>query len=336
VSTLKHIASMIEGEVIGDPMVEITGVSEIQNGKPDTITFLGNLKYRKYLNETSASAVITNDPSFIDDKNGIVVQNPTWAIGKILDFFYPQLTPTKTIHESAIIHPEANLGKNVTIEAGVVIEAGANIDDDVWIGANTVIGRTANIGSESKLHANVTVYRNVEIGARAIIHSGAVIGSDGFGFTTIKGQNIKISHTGNVIIGDDVEIGACTSIDRGTIGNTVIENNVKLDNQIQIAHNVKIGESCLIAAGARIAGSSEIGHHSRMGGMSGVVDSVKVGPHSTIASTTAVTKSLPGNQMYAGNPAREIREQHKRDAVFTEISRIKKRLDQLQNQVKTD
>ncbi len=334
--TLKQIASLVDGEIIGDSLLEISGVSEIQNGRPGTITFLGNPSYSKYLASTEASAIITNDRSLIVDRNGLVVQNPTLAISKVLSLFFPEETPANTIHPSAIIHESARIGKNVTIEPGVVIDANVTIGDRCWIRANTVMGKNVVMGSDCHCFSNVSLYHDVEIGNRAIIHSNAVLGSDGFGFVNENGKNEKIPHTGKVILGDDVEIGASTTIDRGTIGNTVIGNDVKLDNQVQIAHNVKLGDGCRIGGGGCVGGSTNIGENTITGGMVGFINSLTIGPNSAFAASSIVTKSLPGNQIYAGNPAREIKEKNKRDAALTEIPRIKKQLDKLQEQVKNN
>ncbi len=334
--TLKQIASLIDGEIIGDPMIDISGVSEIQNGKSGTITFLGNSKYQKYLSDTSASAIISNNESILEGKNGIIVQNPTLAISKVLELFFPKKKPIVGIHSNASIHENATIGNNVTIDAGVVIEDGAIIKDDVWIGSNSVVGQNTIVGQNSRLYANVTLYHNITIGERAIIHSGAVIGSDGFGFTVENGNNYKIHHTGNVVVGNDVEIGASTTIDRGTIGDTTLNDDVKLDNQVQIAHNVKLGKGCRISGGSCIGGSTELGENVIAGGMVEFINSLVIGSNSAFAGASIVTKSLPGNQIYAGNPAREIKSQHKRDATIAEIARIKKQLDKLQNQVKNN
>jgi len=308
----------------------ITGVSEIQNGRESTITFLGNLKYKKYLQTTDASAVVVTEASLLDNKPGIVHNNPQLAIAKILGEFAPKIQYTKGVNENAYVNSKAKIGNNVTIGAFSVIEPGVIIGDHSNIGSHTVIGQKTIIGRNCNIFSNIHIYHGTNIGDNAIIHSGTVIGSDGFGFVTDKDINHKIPQNGNVIIGNDVEIGANSAIDRGTIGDTVIEDQCKLDNHVHLAHNVRLGKGCLLTAAVTIAGSVEVGEFCIFAGHVGVAPHVKIGARSILAAKTGVSKSLIGGKVYAGMPAREIREQHKREAVYSEVVRIHKRLKKLE------
>ena len=319
----------VDGYISGDPNLEITGVSEIQNGKSGTITFLGNQAYKKYMDSTKASAVIVSNEKFLSGKDGVVVRNPQFAMAKVLSKFFPNEYNAKGIHPKAIVDSSSNLGNNVTIEAGAVIEAGVTIDDSTFIGANVFIGKNTKIGSECNIYQNVVIYQDIFIGNKVIIHGSAVIGCDGYGFVKDEGKHLKIPQTGTVLIGDDVEIGANSVIDRATIGETIISNMTKIDNLVHIGHNVQIGSGCLITAQVGIAGSAIIGDNCSIGGQAGVVPHVEIGPESIIAAKSGVTKSLIGGEMYGGYPARPIKEQHKRDAIYSEISIMRKKLDQL-------
>jgi len=309
----------------------ITGVSEIQNGRESTITFLGNLKYKKYLPTTGASAVVVPEASLLDNKPGIVHHNPQLAIAKILGEFTPKLRYTSGVNETAYVDSKAKIGKNVTIGPFSVIEAGVIIGDDSNIGSHTVIDQKTSVGKNCKIFSNIHIYHGTNIGDNAIIHSGTVIGSDGFGFVTDQDINHKIPQNGYVIIGNDVEIGANCAIDRGTIGDTIIEDQCKLDNHVHLAHNVRLGKGCLLTAAVTIAGSVEVGEFCIFAGHVGVAPHVKIGARSVLAAKTGVSKSLTGGKVYAGMPAREIREQHKREAVYLEVVRIQKILKKLEN-----
>ena len=319
----------VDGDISGDPDLEITGVSEIQNGKSGTITFLGNQAYKKHMDNTKASAVIVSNEKFLSGKDGVIVRNPQFAMAKVLSKFFPNEYNAKGIHPKAIVDSSSNIGNNVTIEAGAVIEAGVTINDSTFIGANVFIGKNTKIGSDCNIYQNVVIYQDIFIGNKVIIHGSAVIGCDGYGFVKDEGKHLKIPQTGTVLIGDDVEIGANSVIDRATIGETIISNMTKIDNLVHIGHNVQIGSGCLITAQVGIGGSAIIGDNCSIGGQAGVVPHVEIGPKSIIAAKSGVTKSLIGGEMYGGYPARPIKEQHKRDAIYSEISIMKKKLDQL-------
>ena len=327
--TLKNIASSIGGDISGDPNLEITGVSEIQNGSSGTISFLGNQAYRKYMDSTKSSAVIVSDKKQLSGKDGIIVKNPQLAMAKVLSMFFPEQYTHKGIHPNADVDSSAKIGKNITIESGAIIDSGVKIANGTFIGANAYIGKRSKIGSSCKIYQNVVIYHEVHIGNSTTIHASAVIGCDGYGFVESKDGNFKIPQTGNVLIGDNVEIGANSVIDRATIGETIIGNKTKLDNLVHIGHNVQIGNNCLITAQVGIAGSAKVKDNCRFGGQAGVVPHVEIGPDSIVASKSGVTKSLSGGEMYGGFPARPIKEQNKRDAVYSEVLKIKKILNQL-------
>ena len=328
--TLSEIAKHLEGEVIGDPTCLIKGVSEIQNSAPNTITFLGNPIYGKYLLNTKAAAVIVKSSDVLDGRNGIVVQNPQLAMARTLSLFFESTgNSTPLIHPSSIISSNAEIGKDVNIGAGVIIQEGVNIGEGSSIGSNTVVEMNVTIGKNCKIFSNVSLYNGITLGGNVIVHSGTSIGCDGFGYVTENDIHEKIPQTGTVIIGDNVEIGSNCAIDRATIGDTVVGEMTKIDNLVHIAHNVKIGKGCLLTAGFAIAGSSEVGDYCTFAGQVGVAPHLKIGNRSIVAAKSGVTKSLKGNKIYAGYPAREIKDHNRRLALINEVEKLRDRFDEL-------
>ena len=324
--TLSEIAKHLDGDVVGDSFCLIHGVSEIQNSEPGTITFLSNPLYHKYLKKTNASAVIVTDSSILNGKNGIVIQNPQLGMAKVLSLFVDEKEVTPKIHPKSVISNDAKIGKNVDIGPGVVVESDAIIGDGSYIGPNSIIGPNVKVGDNCNIYSNVSIYERTVLGNNVIVHSGTVIGCDGFGYVTVDDRHEKIPQTGNVIIGDDVEIGSNCSVDRATIGSTVISEMTKIDNLVHIAHNVKIGKGCLLTAGFAIAGSSEVGDFCTFAGQVGIAPHLKIGERSIIAAKSGVTKSLKGNKVYAGFPAREIKEHNRRLALVNEIGKLRDKL----------
>lgn len=321
---------MVNGTVVGDRDLKISGVSDIRNGSPGTITFLSDPKYHKYIAETGADAILTSEKDALADRNGILVDNARLAITKIIKQFKPKVSGLKGIHQTALIDSTAKIGKNVSVGAFTIVEAKAEIGDNTSIGHHTVIGENAVLGNHVMIHSHVHVYNHCQLGNCVSVHSGTVIGSDGFGFVTEKDKHVKIPQIGRVVIEDNVEIGANCTFDRGSVGDTVIGKDSKFDNLVHIAHNVSIGKGCLFAGQTAVAGSSIVGDFCMFGGKSCVADHVTIGDRAVFAALSAATKSLPGGKTYAGMPAREIREQHKKDAVLVQIKALKKRLNKLE------
>ena len=323
---LGEIASVIEGQVVGDADHPINGVSQIQDANSGTITFLSNPAYNKYIDTTDADAIIVEEKSLLKEKMGIVVKNSQFAMAKTLRLFNPVKKEKPFIDSNTSISKYASIGKNVSISSGACIKKGARIGDGCKIGSNAYIGEDTSLGNNCELYPNVSIYNNVSIGSRVIIHSGTTIGSDGFGYVTINNIHEKIPQIGDVIIKDDVEIGSNCSIDRATIGSTIVGEMTKIDNLVHIAHNVKIGKGCLITAGFAVAGSTEIGDFCTFAGQVGVAPHLKIGNNSIVASKSGVTRSLKGQNTYAGFPARDIKEHNRRQALINEIGRLREKL----------
>ena len=271
------------------------------------------------------------DSSILNGKNGIVVQNPQLAMARVLALFTSEEETDPTIHPKALIAKDAHIGDQVNIDANVIIEEKVRIGDRCSIGANTVIGSNTVLGEDCSIASNVSIYKKINIGNNVTVHSGTVIGSDGFGYVSIDNRHEKIPQTGNVVIGDHVEIGSNCSIDRATIGSTIISDMTKIDNLVHIAHNVKIGKGCLLTAGFAVAGSTEIGEYCTFAGQVGVAPHLKIGDRSIVAAKSGITKSLKGDKVYAGFPAREIKEYNRRLALVNEIEKLRDKFKKLKS-----
>jgi len=303
--TLKEIAELVQGEVVGDSSIVITGASGIKEACRGDITFLSNPKYYSLLNSTAASAVITSREEFKTSKPLIRTDNPSLAFVKVISLVKDDSAcHPKGVHASAILGKNAAIGKNVSLGAYAIIGDNARIGENSVIYPGVFIGNDVNIGSNALIYANVSVREKCVIGNNVIIHSGTVIGSDGFGFIDIEGRHYKIPQVGIVEIGDDVEIGANVTIDRARFGKTTIGSGTKIDNLVQIAHNVTIGNNCLIVAQAGISGSTIIGDNVILAGQAGVVGHITIGDNSIVTAQSGVSKSVAANTVVSGSPAR--------------------------------
>ena len=330
--TLAEISGQLEGELDGDGSITITGVAKIEDAQPGDITFLANLKYKKYLGTTKASAILVGRDlpagelaTRTASLRLVRVSDPYTAFLKLVERFHPAPVPLpKGIHPSAVIAATAAIGSDVAIGAHVVIGERTKIGERAAIYHGTVLGDDVRIGEDSLLYANVTVREQCIVGARAIIHSGAVIGSDGFGFAPTPDKRYeKIPQRGIVVIEDDVEIGANSTIDRATIGETRIRCGVKLDNLIHIAHNVVVGEHTVIAAQTGISGSTKIGKNCMIAGQVGIVGHVEIADGVTLGAQSGVSKSLTGTgKMYFGYPAKEYHQSLRIEAALRQLPEL--------------
>ena len=298
---LGDIARRFGGELIGDPAVRIHQVATLESAQPADITFVAQSRYLPQLSQTRAGAVILGSDG--RDATGlprIICANPYAYFARVSALLNPSAAAAPGIHKSAVADKSARIAKSASIGACTVIGKGARIGAKAIIGPGCFIGDNAVIGAATRLHANVTVYHECRIGARCIAHSGVVIGSDGFGIAREDGVWKKIPQIGRVLVGDDVEIGANTTIDRGALDDTVIEDGVKLDNQIQIAHNVRIGAHTAIAACVGIAGSARIGRNCALGGASMIYGHITLADNISVSAGTLIMKSLEQPGTYTG------------------------------------
>jgi UDP-3-O-[3-hydroxymyristoyl] glucosamine N-acyltransferase len=336
--TLKEIAQTINGEVLGDADTVITGVSGIKEAGPGDITFLANPKYAPLMESTKASAIITSREVESAGKPLIRTDNPSLAFVQVVSLVLPnEVKHPKGTHPTAILGEGVKLGRDVNIGAYVVIEDNVAIGDDTTIYSHCFIGSNSTIGCGSLIYSNVSIRERISIGNRVIIHSGAVIGSDGFGFVQVQGVHHKIPQIGIVEVQDDVEIGANVTIDRARFEKTVIGKGTKIDNLVQIAHNVVIGEGSIIIAQAGISGSTNIGKGVILAGQVGVVGHISIGDGATVAAQSGVSKSVPANTTVWGYPAKPIVLAKKINAciqrlpaIFQTLAELKKRVEELE------
>ena len=297
---LQDLAKTLGGDIHGNEKIAINKLATLANAGEGALSFLSNMKYLSDLKSTKASAVLlTKEMLAFCPSNAIVLENPYLAFAKIASLFNSAPYAAKTIHPSAVIDPSAYIGDEVSIAPHVVIGRNTHIAKGVIIGANTVISDGSRIGKNSEIQSNVSIYHDVSIGENCIIHANTVIGSDGFGnVKDNQGRWMKIPQIGGVRIGNNVEIGASTSIDRGAIDDTVIADGVKIDNQIQIAHNVCIGENTAIAGSTGIAGSVNIGKNCLIGGQVGINGHVSICDHVILAAASNVSKDIDNPGFY--------------------------------------
>jgi UDP-3-O-[3-hydroxymyristoyl] glucosamine N-acyltransferase len=332
VLTLQHLASLTEGKIVkGDPDATFCGISSLDFAKPNEISFLGNGKYQSLFHETKAGVVLVaaDHPCGPENTALVLVENPTLSFSKVIDFFHTSKKSfIPSIHPTSFIDSTAQLDTSkVRIHAGVVIMAGVIIGDGTEIFPNAVIGENSRIGKDCIIHTNVSIREECILGDRCILQPGVVIGSDGYGYQFSQGKHVKIPQLGIVEIGDDVEIGANSCIDRARFGKTLIGEGTKIDNLVQIGHNVEIGRHCIIIALTGIAGSSKLGNFVTVAAQAGIAGHLSIGDKAVLASRTGVTHDLDGGVTYLGNPAQPIREELKLEA-------LRRRLPKLFDQVK--
>ena len=336
-TTLKQLAEIVGGTVIGDENAPIHRIASLQVAQKNEITYYLDKKYKDHLIGSQAGAVILTETAQADcQTNKLVVTDPHLAFAKIARFLHPVKRQLAGIHPSAVvdgaeIHPSASIAPHV------VIGAGSLIAENVEIGAGCVIGENVQIKQNTRLVSNINIYSETRIGADCVIHAGVVIGSDGFGFAKDGERWLHIPQVGRVIIGDRVEIGANTAIDRGALDDTVIANGVKLDNHIHLAHNVEIGENCAFAACVAIAGSTKVGKNCTFAGIVGITGHIEIGDNVYVTGMTPVTRSLKKQGVYSGNiGVMENKEWRKSNARFRKLDDMYKRLCVLEKNQKIE
>jgi len=333
--TLSELARWIDGDIVrGGLDSSFTGMAALDAAGPCDVSFLGNEKYHAQFLQTKAGAVIVPRGQSGGPEGAaiIAVDNPTLAFSTVVRHFaaasrsfMPGISPQASVDPTAALDPA-----KVRVHAGAVIMAGASVGDGSEIGPNCVIGENAVIGRDCHLMASTTVRERCVLGDRVILQPGAVIGSDGYGYELVDGRHVKIDQVGIVEIGDDVEIGANSTIDRARFGKTLIGEGTKIDNLVQIGHNCVIGKHCLIVALVGISGSTRLGDYVTVAGQVGMAGHVTVGDKATLAARTGVNASLPGGEIYAGNPAQPFRDEMKLRAQVRRLPRLIERVKALE------
>ena len=330
---LKELASLLSGEILGDPEIEITGVSGVNEAKNGDITFISARKYSKDVSKCRASCVIVKEPIPGIGIAQLRVSNPYLAFAKLLEHFYIKPAKPVGISGDALVSDKAKVGRDVSVFPFTYIADGVSIGDGSTIHPYVFIGEKTTIGENCIIHPHVTVRENVKIGKRVIIHSGTVIGSDGFGYVFEGGRHHKIPQVGGVIIEDDVEIGSNVSIDRATTGNTTIGRGTKIDNLVQIGHNVKIGSNSILVAQIGIGGSSEIGDYVTLGGQVGIADHTIIDSGTMVGAQSGIMGNIPKGA-YSGSPAIPHRDWLKAQAIFAKLPGLHKKLKELEEKIK--
>ncbi|MDP2683181.1 MAG: UDP-3-O-(3-hydroxymyristoyl)glucosamine N-acyltransferase [Deltaproteobacteria bacterium] len=335
--TLRELAGLVGGDIAGDENTIISGVASIDRAAEGDITFIASPKYIAGISGTKASAIIvalgTDLKSVPKGKNILYVKNPYLAFAKTLAFFNPLPLPYHGIHPNAHIHHTAEIGLSVSIYPHVYIDDDANIGDRAVLYPGVYIGMGASIGDDTVLHSNVSIREGCRIGKRVIIHCNSVVGSDGFGFAKDGSKYHKIPQVGIVRIEDDVEIGACVTIDRATLGETVVARGTKIDNLVQIAHNVTIGEDSAIVAQAGIAGSTKLGNRVTLAGQVGVVGHIEITDDVIIGSQSGVAQDITEKGVFSGTPAIPHREWLKAQNIFAKLPEMRKKILELEKRV---
>ena len=321
--TLQEIAELSGADIhnAADGQQLIQAVGPLETADKDTVSFFSNHKYKTALAQSKAGVCVLHaDDITLAPRHMVllVAGNPYQAYAKIAQAFYPEEVSKTGVSELASIDPAANIGSNVTIEAGVVIAAGVSIGDGCHIGANTVIGKGVTIGESCRIGSNVTLSHAV-LGNNIIIYPGAKIGQDGFGYAFENGKHFKVPQLGRVVIGDEVDIGANTTIDRGSGHDTVIGEGCKIDNLVQIGHNVQLGKGCVIVAMAGIAGSTVLGDYVVVGGNAGIAGHITIGACANIAAKSGVTRDISSGKTVAGYPALPIMQWRRQSALLKRL-----------------
>ncbi|HEY4542559.1 MAG TPA: UDP-3-O-(3-hydroxymyristoyl)glucosamine N-acyltransferase [Noviherbaspirillum sp.] len=340
---LGELVERLGGELIGDPTTPISGIAPLESAGPAHLTFLSNPKLRSQAATTRAAALILapGAHALLDDAYAgarILTANPYAYFARAAQLFAAQraVLPPAGIHPSAVVDPSAQVAPSASVGPQVTIEADAVIGADVRLDAGCFVGRGATIGVATRLHARAVLQADCHIGARGIVHSGAVIGADGFGFANESGHWIKIPQTGRVLIGDDVEIGANTTIDRGALDDTVIEDGVKLDNQIQIGHNCRIGAHTAMAGCVGVAGSAVIGKHCTFGGAAMVLGHLTIADNVHVSSGSLVSRSINEPGQYTGfYPLAKNADWEKSAVIVRNLGTMREKIRELEKTIKT-
>ncbi|QLQ31189.1 MAG: UDP-3-O-(3-hydroxymyristoyl)glucosamine N-acyltransferase [Candidatus Thiothrix singaporensis] len=333
--SLQALADYTGSRLQGNAALRLYAVVSIEKAQAGELSYVRNAKYRHFLETSQASALIL-PPDLAETYRGdcLVSQNPYLAYAKAVTLLHSSPPPNAGIHPSAVIAEDAEVADLCSIGAHVVIESGTRIASGVIIEAGCVIGRDCRIGENSRLYPNVTLYPGTEIGKRCIIHAGAVLGADGFGFAPDGKSWFKIPQVGNVVVGNDVEIGSNTCIDRAAMGSTIIGDGVKLDNLLQIAHNVQIGEHTAMAACTAVAGSVRIGRYCQIGGMSAIAGHLDITDNVVVTGTSLVSHSLTKPGVYSSGTTVVDNAVWRKNAVrFNQLDKLARRLQELERQL---
>lgn len=334
--SLEQVAERVNGRVVGEAGLSVVGVSPVDEAESDALAFLGSRRYVRYAEESRAAAFLVSEELEETLPQGaarVVVTDAYPAMRTLLQHFHPSTPWSPSVHSTAVIGRGVSLGEGVRIGPYTVLEDGVSVGDGTRVGAHCVLGRASSVGRDGHLHPHVVLYEETVVGDRVTIHAGARLGSDGFGYTPVDGEHAKIPQVGRCVVEDDVEIGANTAIDRGSLGDTRIGRGSKLDNLVHIAHNVRVGARSLLAAMVGIAGSTRVGEDVFMGGQAGAVNGIEIGDGARVTAQTGVIGNVDAGGTYTGYPARPHRDFMKSQAHLARLPDLARRLKQLEGDV---
>lgn len=330
--TLAQVAEMVGGTPHGDPNTPVTGVAPVDEAGPGDMVLVLAKRFAGEAASSNAGSFLTSEE--YADACGrhprVVVDDPRRAMVRLLRAFHPSPATSPGIHPTAVLGRGVSLGRDVRVAPYAVLDDDVTVGDGCSIGAHAVVGRGAHLGEACVLHPHAVVYPHTQLGDRVILHSGAVIGSDGFGYVFFDGAHQRIPHPGRAVLGDDVEIGANSAVDRGSVGDTVLEAGVKVDNLVQVAHNVRVGAQSMMAALVGVAGSTRIGKGVWLGGQAGVVNHLEIGDGARLAVATKLYRDVPVGETYSGHPGRPHREELKRQALLGRLPKLVARVEALE------
>jgi UDP-3-O-[3-hydroxymyristoyl] glucosamine N-acyltransferase len=331
--TLADLADRLGAEVVGDGGRPIEGIRPLDQAGPEHLSFLHNPKYVEQAAASRAGAILVHDAGELPGRDLLVCDEPYLAVARALEIFHPRRRPEPGVHPSAVVADDLALGAGASVGPLVSVGRGVTIGDRTIIGAGCVLGDGVTIGDDAVLHPRVVVEDGCRIGHRCVLQSGVVIGSDGYGFATVDGVHHKVPQIGIVVLHDDVEIQANTTIDRATMGETVIGRGTKVDNLVQLAHNVQVGEHCLLVSQSGISGSTKLGNHVVFAGQTGAAGHLEIGDRTVVTARSAAMKSVPADSVLAGFPGRPQREWMKTQAAVQRLGALKKRLADLERRL---
>lgn len=333
--SLAELAERLGAEVVGDGERMVEGIRPLDRAEAEHLSFLHNPKYVAQAAESHAGAILVHSADELPGRDLLVCAQPYLAVARVLEIFHPRRPEEPGVHPSAVVADDLQLGDGASIGPLVAVGRGVSIGEGTVIGAGCVVGDGARIGSDVYLHPRVVVEDGCVIGDRCILQSGVVVGSDGYGFATVDGVHHKVPQVGIVVLEDDVEIQANTTIDRATMGETRIGRGTKVDNLVQLAHNVEVGEHCLLVAQSGISGSTKIGRHSIFAGQAGAAGHLELGERTMLGARAAAMKSFPeAGNVLAGFPARPQKEWMKSQAALQRIDGLRKKVQQLERRLR--
>lgn len=331
--TAAEIAELVGAVVQGDAAVRITGVAPLERAGGSDLSFLSNPKYREAALASSAGAVLASSADGLAGRTVLICADPYAAFARALQAFHPPRRPAPGVHPSAVVEPGASLAPSATVGPLAVVGEGTIVGEGSQVDAGCVLGRNCKVGRDCHLFPRVVLYDDTELGDRVVLHSGAVLGSDGFGYAQENGRHIKIPQVGRVVVEDDVEIGANSTVDRGALDETRIGAGSKIDNLVMVAHNVRLGAHCILVAQSGISGSTRLGHHVIIAGQSGAVGHIRIGDGVRVGAKSAVTHDLPDGAFVTGHPAQDHRRWLKERALSGRLQEMLQRLKRVESKL---